>query len=145
MTRVDFYILSDDTLQACPRCACRLAEKAYLRGLRVYVHTDSPAQTALVDELLWSFRAGSFVPHEALPRENGAEPPPVLVGHQEAPDSHGDVLINLSPDVPAFFSRFTRVAELVDAEPERRRQGRERYRFYRERGYELTSHEIDGR
>ena len=51
-------------------------------------------------------------------------------------------MINLSEEIPAFFSRFTRVAELVDQAPTSRNLARERYRFYRDRGYSLDSHEL---
>ena len=53
-----------------------------------------------------------------------------------------DVLINLAADVPEFFSRYERVAEVVDANALRREQSRERYRFYRDRGYKLDTHQV---
>jgi len=66
----------------------------------------------------------------------------VLIAHAgESGDEH-DVLINLAPDVPVFFSRFERVAEPVDAEPPARAASRERFRFYRDRGYEPTVHRL---
>jgi DNA polymerase III subunit chi len=52
------------------------------------------------------------------------------------------VLINLGAEVPQFFGRFERVAELVDQRPELLAQSRERFRFYRERGYELNTHQL---
>ena len=141
MTRVDFYILANDNAQAREQYACRLAEKAFRLGHRVYIHTGSAQQTRQLDDLLWTFQQGSFLPH-GLYGESGDTPAPVLLGHDDEPDASSQVLINLADDVPLFFSRFERVAELVDARSDIRQQGRTRYTFYKERGYPLQTHEI---
>lgn len=141
MTRIDFYVLGNDGAQARRGLACKLVEKAYKLGHRVYVHTGSAEESARLDELLWTFRQGSFVPHGVHPEDNAQETP-VLIGHDIAPEEIHDVLVNLTGEVPPFFSRFQRVAELVDGGEESRRSGRERFRFYRDRGYELQTHEL---
>ena len=151
MTRVDFYVLPDADPAQRSVLACKLAEKAYSQGLKVYIHTASADDSRKLDELLWTFRAGSFVPHAIV--EPGAEPagaagsdpgstPPILLGHDREPAGHTDVLINLGTEIPRFFGRFERVAELVDQRPELLAQSRERFRFYRERGYELKTHQL---
>jgi len=141
MTKVDFYILSDDKPQQRALFACRLVDKAYRLGHRVYVHTESAQQTKLLDDLLWTFQQNSFVPHAVL-QEAGNEQPPVQLGHNAEPDASHQVLVNLAPQVPLFFSRFERVAELVNGDTTLRQQGRIRYSFYKERGYPLRTHEI---
>lgn len=141
MTRIDFYILKTAAPLEGERFACRLAEKAYDQGHRLYLHVPEEAASRL-DELLWSFRAGSFVPHERL---EGGEPDPdtpVHIGSGQTPGPHDDVLINLAPEVPLFFSRFQRVAEIVAGDEAQRAAGRERYRFYRDRGYPLKVHDL---
>ena len=50
---------------------------------------------------------------------------------------------NLRDAPPPFFSRFARLAEIVPADAAA--AGRERYRFYRERGYELRAHNLAGK
>lgn len=146
MTRVDFYILPDADPAQRPLLACRLAEKACGQGLKVYVHTATEGEALHLDELLWTFRDGSFLPHAIAkgtdPASAESESVPVLVGHDHEPSTHMDVLINLDMEVPRFFGRFERVAELVDQRPEQLARSRERYRFYRERGYELNSHQL---
>lgn len=140
MTRVDFYVLPDADPAQRPLLACKLAEKAYGQGLKVYIHTADAGEAARLDELLWTFKAGSFVPH-ALQSE-ATDAPPVLIGHDHEPSGHIDVLINLGDDIPRFFSRFERVAELVDQRTELLAQSRERFRYYRERGYEPNTHRL---
>lgn len=143
MTRVDFYILKDTTDAARLRIAARIAEKAMLQDQHVYINTNDAAETSRLDELLWTFSQGSFVPHrvvEAAPSDRAAEP--VLIGTSVAIDEPCEVLINLGNEVPEFFSRYDRVAEIVDADAGRRDAGRARYKYYRDRGYELNNHEI---
>jgi DNA polymerase-3 subunit chi len=82
------------------------------------------------------------------------EPPfeePVLIGRKEFAEASEydnqqerswDLMINLAPVVPEFFSRYDRVAEVIDGDPARREQGRDRFRFYRDRGYELKTHHV---
>jgi DNA polymerase-3 subunit chi len=142
MTRIDFYVLGDAASQACQRFACRLASKAYGLGHKVYLHVDSAGEAQLLDELLWSFSDRGFVPHALWPPPNLQEPAPVLVGHGSEAPADAELLINLGSEVPLFFSRFDRVAELVCQEETSLRRGRERFRFYRDRGYHLESHDI---
>lgn len=140
MTRVDFYLLAGADAQARAHFACRLADKAYRLGHRVFIHTESAEQTRQLDDLLWTFQQNSFVPH--APCAGDTPEMPVLLGHDAEPPAAAQVLINLGPEVPLFFSRFERVAELVDDEPRIREQARARYSFYKERGYPLNTHEM---
>ena len=141
MTEVDFYILDSNDVRQRAQFACRLTDKAYRLGHRVYIHTASPEQTRELDDLLWTFQQNSFIPH-AVFQANGDNTPPVQLGHDGEPDASHAVLINLAAEVPLFFSRFERVAELVNGEESVRRQSRRRYSFYKERGYPLRTHEI---
>ena len=140
MTQVDFYILADEASTARALLACRLTEKAWKQGHRVYINTASPQQLADLDDLLWTFRAGSFIPHAVYTETDDGQP--VAVGHAVEPTGHNDVLVNLSSEVPAFFSRFERVAELVGADENERTAARERYRYYQDRGYTLNTHKL---
>jgi len=141
MTRISFYILQGEQEHARQVFACRLIEKAYIQGQQIYVHTESAQQTEQLDKLLWSFRADSFVPHQMM-HEQGLEDCPVLIGHDTNPPRLMNLLINLSPQHPLFFSQFERVAEFINDDNDTKTQGRERYRFYQQRGYELESHKI---
>jgi DNA polymerase-3 subunit chi len=150
MTRVDFYILPDNASDGRELFACRLAEKVYNMGHTLYLHTDSVAQAKQIDELLWSYKESSFLPHAIEAGDQNNEPqnnaPKIIIGHNAAtpaePHSHCDVLINLAPDVPGFFSRFERVAELINQAEDLKVAGRERFKFYRDRGYQPETHKI---
>ncbi len=141
MTQIDFYLLkSQDEFQRLG-FACRLVEKAWSQGHRVLIQTPSAAMSEQVNRLLWTFREGSFLPHGLL-TEADADITPILINHgEEAGDEH-QVLINLSQSVPPFFSRFERLAEILDQSPEILTAGRGRYSHYKERGYPLQHHQM---
>ena len=141
MTKVDFYLL-DVSADSRERFACRLTEKAWRLGHRVYLLAADKPATHELDELLWTFSQGSFVPHAVCEQEADADSHPVLIGHTEPPAALSDVLISLSSEVPAWFSRFTRVAELVGTTEDQKALARDHFRFYRERGYPLETHNL---
>lgn len=139
MTRVDFYVLKDQDLSAMHRFACRLALKALSRGQKVHVHTESEADTQAFDALLWDYPEQRFVPHEIC-QGSTAVAAPISIGHS-LPVERDEFLINLAGDIPEFFARFDRVAEIVVTS--RKKSGRDRYKHYRDRGYPLHHHELD--
>lgn len=139
MTRIDFHLLSSDALQARLDYACRLAHKAWGKGHQVYIHCADSTQVENIDSLLWSFKADAFVPHAQHTEQPGEA---VVCGAGDDPTPHHDLLINLANSTPSFFSRFTRLAEIIVEHDDVRVPARERFRFYRDRGYPLKSHQI---
>ena len=139
MTRVDFYLLQDVDETARLRFACRLAAKALGAGHTTHLHVDDQQRAEQLDELLWAYPERRMIPHGIVstPAATGA---PVTIGHSEVPD-HDTVLVNLAGEIPGFFSRFERVAEIVLGNT--REDGRIRYKYYRDRGYPLFHHELD--
>lgn len=143
MTRVDFYLIPDIDLEARARFACRLCQRAYGLGNRVYVHTPSAEASTSFDELLWRYPAAGFLPHGIL-GEAAAHAAPIVIGHEGEPEVQDDgVLINLTHEIVPFFGRFGRLAEIVIQDEAQRVQGRRNYKYYRDRGYPLFHHDID--
>jgi DNA polymerase III subunit chi len=144
MPRIDFYVLEGAEDRARLVYACRVIEKAFLQGLTVCVNLGTAAESESFDTLLWTFADRSFVPHALATGGEAvaAMPPatPVWVGCQQAVAA--DVLVNLSPEVPAFYANYARVAEVIDAEPGRREAGRRRFARYREHGHTPDTHKV---
>jgi DNA polymerase-3 subunit chi len=137
VTKIDFYTGTDDKL----RTACLLSHKAMQNGLRVLLHTPDQATTDMLDQLLWQHPAAAFIPH-CLSSNQAAAEMPVIIGHQPEPFPHSEVLISLHTSCLPFFSRFERVIEIVSQDAEDSRLGRERFGFYRERGYEMRHFDL---
>lgn len=141
MTRIDFYILKEDSTDARLLFVCRLVDKAVRQGNRVLINVTDWSTADLLDNLLWSFRPESFIPHALSNTEEATEVPVVISAGVDQADHH-DLLINLTADVPVFFSRFQRLAEVVvqaDAVLEATRQ---HYSFFKERGYPIDTHKL---
>ena len=98
-----------------------------------------------MDDLLWTFKQGSFLPHERVENSQPSEQPvntPILIGHKLDADIQRDILINLQPQLPDNPARYQRIAELVYNNENDKKAARERFRYYRDQGYEVNSHEI---
>jgi len=141
--RVDFYILKDASPKQGWHFACRLTEKAYLRALRVALLAENEADAHSLDELLWTFSERSFVPHSLQREAAPATAAPVYVTAEPDGGPGADLLVNLSNRMPTAPLRFARIAEIIDADAERKRLGRERFKCYRDLQLPLETHQLD--
>jgi DNA polymerase-3 subunit chi len=139
MTQIDFYVLPRDGSLPVVNAVGRIAEKAVSRGHRIFVSVCDEEQAHNFDSALWTFRAESFLPH-ALVSDGGEEP--VSIGWLEPPLEQNDVLINTTGVILDCFSRFTRVAEIVAPDDSSLASSRNAWRFYRDRGYSLSKHDL---
>lgn len=139
MTSIDFYFNAEDRLQV----ACRLAGKAVARCKRLLIYAPEAEVASRVDRMLWTWPAIGFVPHCMVHDRLAAETPVLIAAGEEAPE-RCDVMLNLAAACPPHFERFGRLLELVGRADDEKASGRERYRFYRDRGYAITSHDLAG-
>jgi DNA polymerase-3 subunit chi len=132
VTKVDFYTGSTDKL----RTACQLSHKAMQNGMRTAISLPDAATSEALDRLLWHYPATAFIPHCHSDAED-ADQMPVVLNHGSDKFPHHDLLISLHNECLPYFSRFERVIEIIGNDAEDSRMGRERFKFYRDRGYEL--------
>lgn len=137
MTQVDFHFNAPDKLAY----GCRLVRKVFTAGHGALVVCADAAQQEEFDRLLWSFSELDFIPHVDAGDEL-AERTPVLLAVGTPESVSRDVLVNLGAEVPAGFGRFERLVELVGADDADREAARLRWRFYRDRGYEIRNHDV---
>ena len=133
MPRIEFYVLSTAVQAERLRAACQLAMKAWRAGMPVFLRGSDDQQCSEVDELLWRFKAESFVPHSLHQDDPQA---PVVIGLNEEPASAQGVLINLGSTLSPQVECFSRVIEIVNQEPDLLTACRENFRSYRQRGYD---------
>lgn len=137
MTKVDFYTGVNDKLQT----ACVLSHKAMQNGLRVLLHTPDETTTEMLNQMLWQYPPAAFIPH-CRSDEAEASEMPVIIGHLREPFPHSELLISLHTSCLPFFSRFERVIEIVGKDAEDAKLGRERYSFYRARGFAMRHFDL---
>ncbi|MDI1279570.1 DNA polymerase III subunit chi [Methylobacter sp.] len=157
MAEVSFYILPSESLEERYLFACKLIEKAYRSGSFCYVLTDSAEQSRTIDDLLWTFRAGSFIPHQIYtgeppdiardgvyvagsPGASAATEKVILIGSLDAPERWQKVLFNLSSRYPDVGPQTERILEILDNSETTKEAGRNRYRRYQQSGMPVTTH-----
>jgi len=137
VTQIDFYTRVEDRLHT----ACRIAAKARARGLRVTLYCPDREAASRLDRLLWSNPPTGFLPHCARDHRLAPVTPIILDASLEDP-LHDELLINLHDEWPAAFSRFQRLAEIVSTADGDRELARRRFKFYRDRGYDIRTHDL---
>lgn len=139
MTRIDFYFNVEDKF----RQVAELAQHAVNRQRRLFIYTQDIEAAAQLESALWSHPPTSFLPHCRSDHALNTETP-IIIDWQGQNLLHDDVLINLTAEHPPFFSRFKGLIEVVGRDEEDRSTARVRFRFYRDRGYEIKSHDVTG-
>lgn len=142
MARIDFYVVAGSGEPARQSFACRLAEKAYRQRNTVHIEVVDAAAAQVMDELLWTFRDGSFVPHEITGFGNHNGSAPVTVGSYAPARQQPDLVINLTNNIPKSCGSFTRIAEIVTSDEESKTRSRQHFATYRKDGHALESHNI---
>ena len=137
MAEISFYILPTQSQHERLLFACKLIEKAYRSGCFCYVLTDTAGQSQQIDNLLWTFRAGSFIPHQLYTGDIPATEQ-VLIGSLSAPAQWQKTVINLSSQC----ANAERVLEILDNSEATKAVGRDRYRYYKEAGHTLNTHKM---
>lgn len=132
MTQIFFYHNAPDRIAA----MAALIGKTYRQRKALLVYAPDAELAAMLDRQLWIHPTTAFVPHVSSASPLAGETPVVITADPES-SPQDERLFNLSPDVPPGFSRFTSVIEVVGQQEDERRAGRERARFYKDRGYEI--------
>lgn len=154
MTDINFYVSNQEGIEHRLNIVYKLISHALKRQLFIHIHTDNEQMNKQVDDWLWTKEKHSFIPHSIIIQaetidddsnaiatdENAKEA--ITISHDYEPMEKCDYLINLSRQRPSFFSRYLKLAEILDNNEEIITAGRKRYAFYRERGYNLAYHKL---
>ncbi|ARQ45244.1 DNA polymerase III subunit chi [Oxalobacter formigenes] len=135
MTNIEFRTHIADKIHY----TCRWVRKALANSsdCRVVIYATDRNLLNRLDDTLWTFSDSDFLPHAVLGDRHAARCPVILTSSDTDELPHSQILLNLSPDIPAFYAQFERLLELVSTDPADTEAGRQRYVHYRERGYTL--------
>ena len=137
MTKVEFFFNVPDKLAK----AAELCEKAVAKGRQLTIFTQDDAMSNAMQQQLWQHSDLSFLP-SSTPESLTSEYAAIIVDSNGKKLLQDDVLINLQQQYPPFFSRFRVLVELVGTEETDKVNARTRFRFYKDRGYEIKSTDV---
>jgi len=140
MPKVDFYVLDSADTAARDVFVCSLVDKVLSQNHTVFIATRDAAQTALLDELLWSYPPESFSPHGTT--STAGTSVPVLLSERPESQTETDVYINLRDQPAINHAQQQRILEVVFQDPDVLAVSRKHYKFYQEQGYPLQSHRL---
>ena len=134
MTRIDFYFNVANKQQL----ISDLVAAALAKHRQVTIFESDADKASKLSHDLWQHESESYLPN-TLANHALASETPVLVHWQENQLLQDDMLINLTAHEPVFFSRFTHLVELVGYDEQDKLLARARYKFYRDRGYDIKN------
>jgi len=134
MTRVEFYFNVVDKIEK----TAELCQKALVKGRQLTVYTQNEAMSDDVKTSLWQHSPSSFLANSKID-ELSSQFSPIIIDSQGENLLQDDVLINLHAAQPLFFTRFRYLVELVGNDEADKALARARFRFYKDRGYDIKS------
>ena len=137
MTEVSFYTnVIDQT-----RLIGKLLNKAQNAGRRLHISVRDEQHSKTITQDLYKLEPTSFFGIISHPSQEVHDLTSAIINHTTN-YSHNDIIVNLTPQVPDNFSAFKRVIEIVSREKANVDAARERYRWYRDRGYYISTHKL---
>jgi len=141
MPRADFYLIDKPRFREEPLLlVCELAKRGYAANLPILVLARDTAQAEALDDLMWSFDADEYLPHQIAGMDEGDEDTPILIATPDMDLPARPLLINLRDAAPA--GSFERVLEVVPADPSARGPLRERWKHYQTLGFDLRKYDM---
>lgn len=137
--QVQFYVLTQDNIY---EHTCDLAAKAWRLGKRVLIACETEQQAFEIDERLWAREPDSFVPHNLSGEVTQYATPIEISWKGKRNAQRRDLLISLQQDIPEYVASFTQVIEFVPIHEADKTQARERYKQYRQMGWQLSTETI---
>lgn len=143
MTRISFLHGAPDRIQSAAQWLNRTWSDRQAAQCRILVYVPDAEQSTRLDRMLWTQPALSFVPHCRADSPLAVETA-ILLTDRMADPAQENCLLNLSNELPPGFSRFEHLVEIVSTDDGDRLPARERFKFYRDRGYAIENRDISG-
>lgn len=144
--QVQFYVIektgAKDGLSPEESLACELAADAWRLGKKVLIACETEQQALNLDEALWQRDPEQFVPHNLSGEITNYATPIEISWVGKRNSQRRDLLISLQTSVPDFAQSFNHIIDFVPADETRKAQARERYKQYRQLGWQLSTEQV---
>lgn len=136
-----FYLVPGRTNDLRFHTAAKLTEKAWREGHRVCLHCQDEGQARQLDDLLWSFRPESFMPHRVLADNSSSCPEKIGIQWADPSPADWQTVIVLGFHLPSCADRFERLALVANEDEALLHRAREQYRQLEALGIEPQVHD----
>ena len=137
MTEIIFYTGVSEELPF----LVKLSEKTLKMRRKACIATRDAAHSKAVSEYLWTHEPTKFIPHSVNPEDLNDQLTALELRYDDT-SSHLDILINLTRKKPSQFSSFHRLVEIITKHKDSIDLGRQRFKWYRDRGYDIKIHKM---
>ena len=135
MTSVQFYHLTATPLE---RALPKLVEKAYAAGFRTLLVAENDARVEQLNQLLWTYDPGSFLPHGSAKDGETARQPVLLSTAIETPNE-AKLLLITDGRTPSEPEKFERILDMFDGnDAPAVENARARWKQYKDGGHEIS-------
>lgn len=121
---------------------CQLADRYFTEGHRVLIRLADENQAVTLDQFMWTWKKGAFLPHAC---DNGAvecHDEPVVIALSDRNPNAADILILGIPCALEFVRQFDQVVDFAEVyDPELAQSSRVRFSRYREAGFDTGMYE----
>ncbi|AGF47001.1 DNA polymerase III subunit chi [Candidatus Kinetoplastibacterium desouzaii TCC079E] len=125
--------------------ACHIVHKNFMTNKIILIICDDNNISKL-DKLLWTFNDVSFIPHNILEYEKPNKTPVILAKQSILSVEYIDkefsdkisLVINLSNNYTPNCDKINHVIEIVSEDEKDRLEARNRWRFYKQIGYQVA-------
>lgn len=134
-----YHLLSSGIDQALPA----LVAKAYQGGNKIFIRTRDERHAEQICDVLWTFRADSFLPH-GTKKDGKADQQPIWIGPEEGNPNNADILIVLGGQEfnggdEQSSGQYKMLCDMFDGRMDDDvTAARSRWKTYKEAGYDLT-------
>ncbi len=146
MPTATFYIVNPDSPQSSQQgfydYVVYLCHHFSRQGAKVYVQCRDKNHAEQIAECLWQVEPNEFLAHN-LVGEGPKYGTNIEIGHTKVkPSWNRQLVINLTDNHTTFAKAFAEVVDFVPCEEKAKQLARERYKLYRQAGYQLQTIEI---
>ena len=132
--KVDFYVYELSDYQFYQRLVCNLVEEAYNQENNILLLCENEESCENLDELLWTFKDVSFIPHEKKLNNK------ILTQHINLTKKKQSlILMNLTYSFPDFLETHDRVIEMSGYDEDSRQKARLNFKRYKTMNFEINT------
>ena len=122
------------------RVVCDITEKEYESGNKAVIYVADEKEGKILDDMLWSWKQSTFIPHNFSESLQTAEKDPVIISTNISDSINYDTLILVQPTEPDICRIYKKVIDFAEKyNPTKLETDRKRYKLYRDQKFKLEA------